>query len=242
MAEKHAEVTKSIFKFIWKYILPFCFVVTIILFLIPGRSEINIDGRSYYFNLPIAIKLIALQERKIYFDAWLDKIIAPNIKAPEKKVDKIFEWVAGFKERKDSHNIEQHEYYTLINQYGDTHQLVRVFCLLVTVAGYQAFPFLGEDDGRVIVRIPGTDEKWLKYNLGKKTSGKKLTDIKLSDKLKRNIRSIDTTFKKLCNKKYTRGDKNLLLTRIFFEIFNWLPIKDTKDNIEIKAIDNDKYI
>jgi hypothetical protein len=234
------SITKSIFKFIWKYILPSCFIVTIIpiiiLFLIQGRSEITIDDQPYYPKLPIGIKLIALHERKLYFDAWLDKIIAPNIKAPEKKVDKVFEWVAGFKELNGFRNIEQHEYYTLINQYGHTNHLVRVFCLLVTVAGYQAIPFVGENDGRVIVRIPGTDEKWLKYDLGKKTSGKEVMGIKLSDELKQNIRSIDTTFKKLWNRKYTRGDKNLLLTRIFFEICKWLP---TKEDI---AVDNEKFL
>jgi hypothetical protein len=193
------------------------------LFLYSDHSTIYIDGKLYSFDLPVAIKLIALQERERYFNVWIDEIIAPGVQAPEEKVNKIFEWIASFKERpEDFRSIEQHEYYILINQYGSTNHLVRVFCLLVTVAGYQAIPFKSEADGRVIVRIPGADEKWLRYDLKNKTSGKEVRDIELSDEVKRDIRAIDTVIKKFWQRRYTRGDKNVLVNRIFFEILKKL--------------------
>ena len=91
----------------------------------------------------------------------------------------------------DKGNVEQHEYYTLIKQYGSVSEKVRTFCLLVTAAGYQAVPFRSEADGRVIVRIPATDT-WLKYDVKNKKAGKEVEGIELSDEVKNGIRAVDT--------------------------------------------------
>lgn len=211
----------SIFEFIWKY-KTLCFIVLLIylLFLRPHHSRISIDGTPYNFQLSVATKLMALREREKYFSVWIDQIIAPDIQAPEEKLKKIFDWIDNLKEPpKGFSNIEQHEYYILINQYGCTNHRVRVFCVLVTVAGYQAIPFQNEADGRVIVRIPGTDEKWLECDLKNKIPpGKEIRGIELSKKVREDIRAIDTVFKKFWERKYTRGDQNILVNRIVFEV------------------------
>jgi len=145
--------------------------------------------------LPLLVKLAALRERQVYLQAWLNQRIAPGIQDPQKKTDALFAHISGLenvpKSISDKGNVEQHEYYTLIKQYGSVSEKVRTFCLLVTAAGYQAVPFRSEADGRVIVRIPATDT-WLKYDVKNKKAGKEVEGIELSDEVKNGIRAVDT--------------------------------------------------
>lgn len=209
------------------HILLICIVLVAAPFgfaLIQDQGEMVIGRTIYDVDLPIFVKFAALKERQEYFNVWINNVITKGILDPEERIDKIFEFLIRFPEMPDNItnagllNIEQHEYYTLIKQYsGNPSDIERVFCLLVTIAGYQAIPFEGEADGRVIVRIPESD-KWKHYDLRNKVLNGDVKGIALTEKVKDEVRSIDTYLGKLWNGKYTRGDKNVPSRRIAYEL------------------------
>jgi len=208
-----------------------CFLVTVLLalVLINIKGNLVIGEKSYVVKLPILVKFVALIERQQYFKVWIEDVIAPGVDDPEEKIDRIFEHLVrfpglseDFKKTRPLPNIEQHEYYTLIKQYTDNpSDIERVFCLLVTIAGYQAIPFKGEDDGRIVVRIPNSDpksEKWKFYDFRNKVSNGEVKGIALTENVKGEVRSIETYWGKLLKGKYTRGDKNVPSRRLAYEV------------------------
>ena len=224
----------------WVLILFFAFG-----FLVQEHGKIQIGRKACYVSLPVFIKLAALKEREEYFKVWVEEIIAPGVRKPEEKIDKIFNLLIRFEGVPQSvqavgiGDIEQHEYYTLIKQYiGKGSDPVRVFCLLVTASGYQAIPFQSEDDGRVVVRIP-TQDKWLYYDLRNKVTGSEVGGIELSEEVKQDIRSMDTWLKKTINRKFTRGDMNLLSRRFLFELQKKLPFLRP---VYIRAVSNKELV
>jgi len=204
-----------------------CFLVGIILaaVLITSKGELAIGEKSYVVELPFLVKFVALIERQQYFKVWIEDVIAPGVDDPEERIDRIFRHLVRFpklsdkvKQKRPLPNIEQHEYHTLIKQYTDNpSDIERVFCLLVTIAGYQAIPFEKENDGRVVVRIPKSD-KWKYYHLRKKVPNEKVKGIALTKKVKNEMRSIETYWGKLWNGKYTRGDMNVPSRRLAYEV------------------------
>lgn len=184
------------------------------------EGKIAVGGQSFKYPLSALVQLAALRERQVYFQTWLDQIIGPGIQDPEEKINLVFRYVSELddvpKGVGKKANVEQHEYYTLVKQYGTTSEKIRTFCLLLTVAGYQAVPFQSEADGRVIVRIPATDT-WLKYDLKNGRAKKEVEGAELSDEVKYGIRATDNGFKKLWHKKYTRGDLSIVTYRALFE-------------------------
>lgn len=226
-------------KLKWKTFIPSTILLLFVfLFLIKQKSDISIGGREngVLVSLPILVKLMALKEREECFKVWINEIIARSVHDPEEKIDRIFDFLCrfeGFKNEKFpvGGNVEQHEYYTLIKQYSaNSSDLIRVFCVLVSVAGYQAIPFKGEADGRVIVRIPSSDE-WLYYDLKNRTSKDKVEGIHLGEDVKKEMRAMDCFLRK---KGHTRGDKNLLNRRIVIELLKSSPY--------VTAVDDNKLI
>ncbi|GEM_PF-6288048 len=195
-------------------------------------SEMDIGGKNNQIPLPVLVKIMALKEREVYFKWWIDKVVAPDISDPEEKIGKIFEFLCrfeGFKNEKFpvGGNVEQHEYYTLIKQYSaNPSDLVRVFCVMVTIAGYQAVPFVGEENGKVIVRIPSSD-KWFCYDLKNKTSKDK---VQLEEEVKEKIRKMSSFF---ARNGHTRGEKNLFGRRIMIELMR---------SPYVRAVDNHDLI
>lgn len=236
--------SKNRMLYLWRRFEILCVIFTIIaLFLLlkPDSGNIAVAGKpSLEYRLPLLVKLAALRERQIYFKAWINK----GINLPEDKIDEIFNYICNLEEIPETlknKNVEQHEYYTLIKQYGNISEKVRTFCLLTTVAGYQAMPFLNEADGRIVVRIPSLD-KWLKYNIKNKKKGDEVEGIQLSDKVKNDIRVI-SGFKKVWKKEYTRGDINILFYRFTYEIDSFLAkFKIFGSPYYIDAVSNDSLI
>ena len=198
-----------------------CLVLILMLLYVPTTSgTVAVGSKRVKYELSYLVKIAALRERQVYFQAWLDQIIASGIQDPEEKINKIFDWVSGITAVPASlmdnfGNVEQHEYYTLIKRYGLTSEKVRTFCLLVTVAGYQAVPFQGEPDGRVIVRIPVSDT-WLEYDLKNQRLKEDVVGVHLSDKVKKAITAFDSWSKKIYRREYTRGDLNIPTNRILY--------------------------
>lgn len=196
-------------------------VLNLMLLFVPTTSgTVAVGNKLLKYELAYLVKLAALRERQVYFQAWLDQIIASGLQDPEEKIDKIFEWVSGITAVPASlmdnfGNVEHHEYYTLIKRYGLTSEKVRTFCLLVTIAGYQAVPFQGEADGRVIVRIPVSDT-WLVYDLKNRRLREDVVGVHLSDRVKKAIRAFDSWSKKIYRREYTRGDLNIPANRILY--------------------------
>lgn len=212
------------------------------LVLIKEQGKLAIGEKSYDVDLPILVKFAAIKERHEYFTMWIDDVITRGVHDPEERIDKIFEILVRFPGMPENitnaglSNIEQHEYYTLIKQYsGNPSDIERLFCLLVTIAGYQAIPFEGEADGRVVVRIPKSD-KWKYYDLRNKVSNGDVKGIALTEKVKNEVRSIDTYWGKLWNRKYTRGDKNIPSRRIAYEVTKILGAK------YIRAMNNERLL
>ncbi len=208
-------------------------IVTLILFLLSSAGEIAVGRKSVAFDLSYLVKLAALRERQVYFLTWYDKIIAPDVSDPQVKLNRIFRWIAEFSDvpqAVEAHNVEQHEYYTLIKQYGNVSEKVRVFCLILTIAGYQAIPFNGEADGRVIVRIPSVEKsgasKWFKYNFKTKRVGDQVRGINLSENVQNYLESVDTLAEKLLRPAYTRGEKNIPSHRVLCKLQLILPFVD----------------
>jgi hypothetical protein len=195
-------------------------IAALVLLSDEGEIALGKGKKPVKYQLSLLVKLAALRERQVYLRAWLDQRIAPGLQDPKEKIDALFAHISALenvpKSIKDKGNVEQHEYYTLIKQYGSISEKVRTFCLLVTVAGYQAIPFRSEADGRVIVRIPATDT-WLQYDVKNKKARKDVAGIELSDEVKNGIRAIDTWIEKVLRRRYTRGDRNILGYRISFE-------------------------
>lgn len=229
-----------------------CLAFNLLLLFVPTTSgTVSVGSKLLNYELSYLVKFAALLERQVYFLTWLDQVIASGIEDPEEKIDKIFEWMSKIEEVPASimdkfGNVEQHEYYTLIKRYGNTSEKVRTFCLLVTVAGYQAVPFQGEEDGRVIVRIPASDT-WLEYDLENKRSKEDVVGIKLSEKVKKTITAFDSWPKKIYHPKYTRGDLNILPYRILF-LFQKVVHRILTYVVELRAVTyiaavtNDKII
>jgi len=196
-------------------------IAALVVFSDEGEIALGKRKEPIKHQLSLLVKLAALRERQVYLQAWLNQRIAPGIQDPEKKIDALFAHISALekvpKGINDRGNVEQHEYYTLIKQYGSVSEKVRTFCLLVTVAGYQAVPFQSEADGRVVVRIPATDT-WLNYDVKNKKTGKEVEGIELSDEVKNGIRAIGTWIEKVLRRQYTRGDRNILGYRISFEV------------------------
>ncbi len=236
-----AECVGSLVVFILVLVLIFAFVLK------KHRGELAIGGNSYVVELPFLVKFAALIERQQFFKVWIENVIAPGVDDPEERIDRIFEHLVrfpelseDFKNKRPLPNIEQHEYYTLIKQYTDNpSDIERVFCVLVTIAGYQAIPFEKEDDGRIVVRIPNSDpksEKWKFYDFSNKVSNGEVKGIALSEKVKKEVRLIETYWGKLWNGKYTRGDKNIPSRRIAYEIAKYFRAK------YISAMNNERLL
>jgi len=124
-----------------------------------GEDKIAVDKKVYVIKLPVLVKFAALVEREHYYKCWLEKIIAPGVNDPKEKIKKVFEYVQNLKPQEiitqvGMPNVEQHDYYTLIKQYGTPSEKSRVFCNLMAVAGFKASETI-EWSGLVIVKAPG---------------------------------------------------------------------------------------
>jgi len=200
-------------------------IILLLLYFPTSTGEIAVGSKSGDYKLSFLAKLAALRERQVYFQTWHDKIIAPDVSDPQVKVNKIFRWIADFPnvpQKIKTRNLEQHEYYTLIKQYGCVSEKVRAFCILLTIAGYQAIPFNGENDGRVIVRNPSAKQngasKWFKYHFKTKKMGDDVQGINLSKKVQEYLESVDTFLKTAWYMAYTRGEKNIPSYRVLCKI------------------------
>jgi len=205
------------------------FIISIVLslFLILKKDEenISVDNDSYKVNLPLLIKFAALIEREESYRTWVDEIMSKGITDDEDRINKIFDWINNFPDLSQVQalyknfpkeyvfkNINQHEYYVLIKQYGPLYERIENFCNLITVAGYQASKIYGGGTGKVIVRIPNTNpekEKFLYFDL--ETGGKNPVGISDSDKeeSKRELRRLDNFAKKFMARKYLWADLNV---------------------------------
>jgi len=177
-----------------------------------GESKVAIDKKVYIVKLPVLVKFVALVEREYYYKAWLNNIIAPGINDPKEKIKKVFEYVQNLKSQDvitqlGMPNVEQHDYYALIKQYGTPSEKSRVFCNLMVVAGYQASETI-EWSGLVIVKAPG---EFLYFDF--KKAGGPLNKQEISER-------INKKDKELCEselgKRYLWGDLNIPMRAFTF--------------------------
>lgn len=205
-----------------------------------SKDRISVGNAQFSSPLSWLVKLTSLRARQIYFLTWYREIVAPTVEDPEAKIDATFRWIAEFDDvptrlKDPNRNVEQHEYYTLIKQYGTTSEKVRTFCVLLTIAGHQAVPFDGEADGRVVVRVAGA-EKWLAYDLRNKRAKTAVHGIALSREVKDHLKDVRGLFGKLRRGEYTRGEMNVLAYRVLFEIQKLLGGVTLIDNVSNERV------
>jgi len=203
------------------------FFILFVLFLIFKKDEGNIavvtKAKNYNVKvkLPYLIKFAALREREEYYKTWIDKIIAPDVNNDEERIGLIFNWINELPSEEiidKIGNVNQHEYYLLIKQYGYTYEKVGVFCNLMAVAGYPASSIYGFEEGKVIVRIP-KPEKFLYFNfITGTTNPEEILKQYPQDKEKCEIelRKLSNPINKLIRRKYLWGDLSLSGHRFFY--------------------------
>lgn len=201
------------------------FIIVLMLFILKDEGTITLATKAKNYNvkvkLPYLIKFAALIEREEYYKVWIDKIIAPGVNNDEERIKLIFNWVNELPSEEiidKIGNVNQHEYYLLIKQYGYTYEKVGLFCNLMAVAGYPASSIYGFEEGKVIVRIP-KPEKFLYFNfITGKTNPEEILKQYPQDKqmCEIELRKLSNPINKLIKKKYLWGDLNLSGYRFFY--------------------------
>lgn len=199
-------------------ILSFAIVLALVVLII-NKDKGQIIQAEYNFRSSYLTKFAALVERETYYKTWIDKIIAPGITDDKEKIEKIFEWVRAFPALKDVQekfrgefnfiNTEQHEYYTLIKQYGDLNDKGRVFCNLMVIAGYPASQIYKDGLGKVIIRIG--PRKFLYFDLadGERNPDKIFKSDEDRKKCEDELEQSSNIRKKIINNKYLWADLNV---------------------------------
>lgn len=213
-----------------------------LLLLIPHSDTMKLPGKKEVTtSLNIGTKFFALWERQQYYQTWFN-VLAPGPKNDKAKIMRVFRRMATFPNVatlkkaviKDEggnefplfregypKNIEHHEYNVLEKQYGTVSERTRSFCNMLTIVGYQASPIGGPEEGKVIIRIKGREDKWLFCDLNAPERGVYPAEKAGLDKLNRYkecLQEIDNGFKKFSKRRYLWADKNILGYRILFEV------------------------
>jgi len=172
-------------------------------------------------ELPYLIKFAAIIEREGYYRTWVNEIIAPKANNDEERIEHIFNWIKGLPSEEIINklgDVNQHEYYVLVKQYGHIYEKLGVFCNLMAIAGYPASSIYGHEQGKVIVRIP-KPEKFLYFDfISGKRNPKEILKRYPQDKEKCEIelRKLSSPINKLIRRKYLWGDLSLSRYRFFY--------------------------